>query len=44
VLYHPVRRWLLRITHATGALQSGSLRLYLAYVLVTLIVLLIAAR
>ena len=43
-LYGPIRRVFLRAAHQSGALQSGNLRQYLAYVLITLIVLLIAAR
>lgn len=42
--YGPVTRALLRAANTLRLLQSGSLRLYLAYVLATLIILLILAR
>jgi hydrogenase-4 component B len=43
-LYGPIQRAFLQIAHWSRVLQSGNLRQYLAYVLITLIVLLIAAR
>ena len=43
-LYGPISRVLLRSANLVRILQNGSLRLYLAYVLATLIVLLIVAR
>ena len=43
-LYGPVTHVLLRTANLLRVVQNGSLRLYLAYVLVTLIVLLIVAR
>ena len=43
-LYGPVAAGLLRASELARALQSGSLRLYLAYILATLVALLIATR
>jgi hydrogenase-4 component B len=43
-LYGPVSRGLLRVANALRVLQNGSLRLYLVYVLATLIVALILTR
>jgi hydrogenase-4 component B len=43
-LYHPVTHGLLWVANRLRRLQSGSLRLYLVYVLATLVALLILAR
>jgi hypothetical protein len=43
-LYGPVARALLRAASLARVLQGGSLRLYLAYILATLVVLLVWTR
>lgn len=43
-LYGPVARGLLRTANVIRVLQNGSLRLYLAYVLATLVILLVLTR
>jgi hydrogenase-4 component B len=43
-LYGPLARGLLRAASVARVLQSGSLRLYLAYILATLVVLLVWTR
>ncbi len=41
VIYKPVYRWLVALARRTQAIQSGSLHLYLLYVLITAVVLLL---
>jgi hydrogenase-4 component B len=44
LIFGPVERFSLRGAHVARRLQSGSLRLYVAYLLVLLLALLAAAR
>ncbi len=43
-LYRPTTRWFVKLSDKIRLLQSGSIHLYLAYIFVTLVVLLVFAR